>query len=132
MQKVNQIIPKALEKDSKESAKKPGTDEMVEISYLFDLLAIEYPFFLPKNDEDLLRKQNMWISLLRPYDRNQRMDAVKRCLSHFTNKGGPSVADFMGLLKTEAAHQDFVRLPAPEPTKSVARAALDNLKRILS
>ena len=99
---------------------------------LFAILSAEYPFFLPKSEEDTVNKLLMWIKLLRPYDSQQRQVALENCLKHHKKVGGPSVGDFLELLKTRPEHQDFERLPAPEPTQSVGRAALDNLKKILS
>ena len=98
---------------------------------LFAILSAEYPFFLPKSEEDTVNKLLMWIKLLRPYSSQQRQVALEKCLKHHKKVGGPSVGDFLEMLKTRQEHQDFQRLPAPEPTKDVARAALDNLKRIV-
>ena len=109
-----------------------SNSEADEMQKLFAILSAEYPFFLPKAEGDTVNKLLMWIKLLRPYSSQQRQVALEKCLKHHKKVGGPSVGDFLEMLKTRQEHQDFQRLPAPEPTKSVARAALDNLKRILS
>ena len=114
---------------SREDFSNSDADEMRK---LFAILSAEYPFFLPKSEEDTVNKLLMWIKLLRPYSSQQRQVALEKCLKHHKKVGGPSVGDFLEMLKTRQEHQDFQRLPAPEPTKDVARAALDNLKKILS
>ena len=135
MKSAGEIIPRVTEKASstgfKESRKSIPVEEYNEITKLFALLAVEYPFFLPKGDSDLMAKTNMWAKLLRPYDDASRKDALRRCLQHYENKGGPTVGEFLKLLKREPAHQDFVRLPAPPPTESIGRAALDAMKAIM-
>jgi hypothetical protein len=135
MKSVGELIPKVTEKASsngfKESQRSIPAEEFNEITKLFALLAVEYPFFLPKVDTDLIAKTNMWAKLLRPYDDSRRKDALKRCLEHYDNKGGPTVGEFLGLLKRNAAHEDFVRLPPPPATESVGRAALDAMKAIM-
>jgi len=133
MKDVSQIIKagqKASWKDSKESAK-PADEETVEIDYLFTLLATEYPFFLPKADTDLVRKRNMWISLLRNYDRKQRMVALEKCLKHYTNKGGPSVGNFLELLKVNPAHHDVKRLPPPPVNEAKQAVEMKKMRAIL-
>lgn len=118
-------------KGSKESPKPPGIDEVTEMDYLFGLLSIEYPFFLPKSDGDLLMKKNVWISMIRPYKRPERMEAVQKCLRHFTNKGGPSVGDFLGLLKTDPAHNDYKALPLPEADKTKQQIQMEKIRGML-
>jgi len=115
MKDVTRIIKEGQKvswKGSKESAK-PADEDTVEMEYLFGVLAIEYPFFIPKADSDLIMKRNMWISLLKNYDRKQRMEAVKKCLRHHTSKGGPTIGQFLELLKVNIAHKDVKRLPPP-------------------
>jgi len=102
------------------------------MEYLFALLALEYPFFLPKADGDLKRKMNMWISLLRSYDRPARMGALQKCLSHYTAKGGPSIGEFLGLLKVDPAHRQYKALPMPEANPEIAEAELDKLRKLLN
>jgi len=109
MKDVKEIIAKGQRehwKDSKESKGPPDTS-VIEMNYLFGVLAIEYPFFMPKADADLVRKRNMWISLLRPYDRKQRMKALEKCLRHYTTKGGPSIGEYLLLLKNQPAKGIF-------------------------
>tara|TARA_R110000796_G_scaffold112182_5_gene223687 strand:+ start:413 stop:862 length:450 start_codon:yes stop_codon:yes gene_type:complete len=134
MKDVTTIIKqgqKASWKDSKESQAKPGDDEKEQMTYLFGLLTIEYPFFTPKSDEDLLRKVNMWCSMLRNYGRTERMEALQKCFKHYKNKGGPSVGEFLELLKTDPAHKAYKALPLPEAKKSIVQAELEKMRNIL-
>ena len=134
MKKVSEILPQVQATGSQQPSSREdfSNSEADEMRKLFAILSAEYPFFLPKSEEDTVNKLLMWIKLLRPYSSQQRQVALEKCLKHHKKVGGPSVGDFLEMLKTRQEHQDFQRLPAPEPTKSVARAALDNLKRILS
>jgi hypothetical protein len=134
METVTTIIQKGQKeqwKGSQGSQAKPTDKDLDEIDYLFGLLSLEYPFFMPKSDEDLLRKRNMWISLLKMYGRTERMKALKACLSHFKNKGGPSIGEFLELLKTNPAHTDYKALPLPEAKQSIVERELAKMKEIL-
>jgi len=133
MKDVTQIIKagqKASWKDSKESAR-PADGDKVEIEYLFGVLAIEYPFFIPKADSDLIMKRNMWISLLKNYDRKQRMEAVKKCLRHHTSKGGPTIGQFLELLKVNMAHKDVKRLPPPPVNEEKQAVEMKKIRELL-
>jgi len=116
--------------DSKESKGPPDTS-VIEMNYLFGVLAIEYPFFMPKADADLVRKRNMWISLLRPYDRKQRMVSLEKCLKFYTAKGGPSVGEYLKLLKVDPAHKNYKALPAPDANKDKQANEMDKIRNIL-
>jgi len=132
MKDVTRIIKEGQKvswKDSKESAK-PAEEETVEMEYLFGVLAIEYPFFIPKADSDLVMKRNMWISLLKKYDRKQRMSAVKKCLRHHTSKGGPTIGQFLELLKVNLAHKDVKRLPPPPVDYDKQATEMQKMRRI--
>ncbi len=132
MQTVNQIIKKASANDSRTRDNRQINEaEMAEIEYLFELLALEYPFFLPRNSDDLKRKKNMWASLLRPYNREQRMIALKKCFTAYTDRGGASVGEFMKLMRREAAHQTYKRLTPPPATPSVVEDELGKIKNLL-
>ena len=86
---------------------------------------------MPKADSDLVKKRNMWISLLRPYDRNQRMKALEKCLRHYANKGGPNITEFMGLLKVDPAHQDYKALPPPPVDETKQQSEMDKIRALL-
>ena len=134
MKDVTRIIKegqKASWKDSPESAK-PADGDKVEIEYLFGVLAIEYPFFIPKADSDLIMKRNMWISLLKSYDRKRRMEAVKKCLKHHTSKGGPTIGQFLELLKVNMAHKDVKRLPPPPVNDAKQATEMQKMRDILN
>jgi len=134
MKDVTRILKegqKASWKDSKESAS-PADEDKVEIEYLFGVLAIEYPFFIPKADSDWIMKRNMWISLLKKYDRKQRMEAVKKCLRHHTSKGGPTIGQFLELLKVNLAHKDVKLLPPPPVNDAKQAAEMKKMRDILN
>ena len=133
MKKISEVITQGQRdqwKGSKESKGPPDTS-VIEMNYLFGVLAIEYPFFMPKADSDLVKKRNMWISLLRPYDRNQRMKALEKCLKHYTNKGGPSVGEYLKLLKVDPAHQDYKALPPPPVNETKQQIQMKRIREIL-
>jgi hypothetical protein len=136
MRDVTTIIQqgqKAQWTGSKEShTKPPGIDQLTEINYLFGLLSVEYPFFLPKADGDLSRKRKLWISLLQGSTREERGQALKVCFQHYTDKGGPNVAQFKKLLHKDPAHSDYKALPLPEAKQSIVERELAKMKEILS
>ena len=129
MEQANKITAKVLAKGSQESVKpKQSEMEIKAMDYLFELLTLEYPFFTPKVDQDLNRKRAMWISMLRPINQERRTIALQKVLKHITAKGGPNISEFLSFCKTEEAHKDYRRLPAPEAKASVANAELDKMR----
>ncbi len=137
MKPVNEIINQVATNDFKASPEPRkasySDDEKKQMDMTFSLLALEYPYFMPKSDDDLRRKRAMWIKLLRPYDTETRGKALEKTLKHMQNKGGPSVSEFMNFCKVPAAHKRLVQpaLPAPsnlEKGKAALAAMLEQLK----
>ena len=133
METVKTIIQQVQSQSWKGSQEppKPNCDELTEINYLFGLLSVEYPFFLPKADGDLSRKRKLWISLLKGTTRDERGQALKTCLQHYTDKGGPTVGQFQKLMHKDPAHNDYKALPLPEAKKSIVERELAKMRDIL-
>ena len=98
---------------------------------LFSAMSSEYPFFLPKSDDDAVNKLLMWVKLLRPYDNNDRQIALEKCLVLHKKSGGPSVGDFLELLNSRPDRRELPTLPAPEVDPEFARKMFDEAKAIL-
>ena len=129
---AGEVAKKVLGSGSQGSTSRKTTDdEKLAMDKLFNILALEYPFFIPKDDEGLVQKRALWIGLLRGIDQKSREAALKATLRHYDNKGGPTVGQFVKLCRTDPAHQDFKKLPLPPQNVTVAEAAIKKLKDLL-
>ena len=147
MKSAQEIAAKALAQDSQGSinnvstvyvkvdhtSRKTTDDEKLAMDKLFNILGLEYPFFIPKDDESLVQKRALWIGLLRGIDQKAREAALKATLRHYDNKGGPTVGQFVKLCRTDPAHQEFRKLlPAPPPDETKQAAEMRKMRDLLN
>lgn len=128
------LNPKALSTDFKGPKPKTGP-EADAMNELFGLIAIECPFFFPKNDDDLTRKKNMWIGGLARYDKNTRMAALGDAVKGVMGKGGPSLGEFIKLCGGQHRPELSMRqrlLPAPEAKKEVVQTEMGKMRAMLN
>lgn len=131
MRESKETNQKALSNDYSESQEQIPASEFNEITKLFALFAVEYPFFLPEHDSDLLARTNIWAKLLRPYGSHDRQIALEKCFIQHKKSGGPSVGDFLDILKSIHPRKELLELPSPIADPIFARKMFDEAKAIL-
>ena len=138
MKKVDQIITgldqqKALSTSFQEPEKKDGPKEKA-IKKMFGVMAINYPFFLPKNISDVTRKIELWVIGLDRYSEETRQIALNTVMTTIDNKGGPNVTEFIKLCSSQHRPELSMKqrlLPAPPPDASVRIAEMAKMKEKL-
>lgn len=130
---VNNLNPKALSTSFQEPEALDGPKEKA-IKKMFSVMALNYPFFLPKNISDVTRKINLWVIGLDRYSEETRQIALNAVMTTIDNKGGPNVTEFIKLCSSQHRPELSTKqrlLPAPEAKKEVVQTEMDKMREML-
>ena len=127
---ANSLDQKALSTSFREPKKMEGPKADA-IKKMFSVMALNYPFFLPKNIDDVTRKIELWVIGLDRYSEETRQIALNTVMTTIDNKGGPNVTEFIKLCSSQHRPELSMAqrlLPAPAPDVSVREKYMEIMR----
>jgi len=134
MKRVDEIVknlPSKVSEADFAAPKKSEGPKAEAIKDLFEIMAINYPFFLPQSDDDLTRKISMWVAGLDRFDYATREKALNDVMRTVTDKGGPTIGEFAKLCSSQHRPELSMKqrlLPAPAPDASVREKYMEIMR----